>query len=1154
MNDIQVRPPYPNELYHHGIKGQKWGVRRYQKPDGKLTEAGNFNVAAIALVNGVGLVNNSLMPFDESKDYKELYEVLNYGNSQYEMDSSILFPIFDFSSTDTNFDTYISQLKEIVMNNGGAYVGTQAPGFSCSSLNSDNKVIVRVDDSCTLNAGHAMQIIGWNDNYEYSYCKDTTNNKHESATGCSSANLVTGRGAWILRNSWGESEEYAPYLYLAYDTESSTISAITTLSSMENRNWDNNYSGNFNPVSASYDTTYTEQFTKKIDTPEKVQKVKFFTFSQNGSYYVSITSNNETYNNVKQITVDYPGYATIDLSDLNIIITDSKFNVNIRSTNGGNIFYKSISAFTKNQSSSALIKSNIDNLQLDALTTDYSFRLYSNTKNINSNQTINYNLYNKNNVDVSNYLTITKNTVAKNDVNANIKISRNIPQGLYTLVLSKSSASENIPIQIGEIEDEVITYYSNDGLNNKYTQAVSHGENATLLNNTFTYKGYTFKNWNTRSDGNGTTYTNNQVIQNVTENIDLYAQWTPNTYKVVFNSNSGTGSMDDETFIYDESRALYDNLFTKTGYNFSSWNTMADGSGTQSYSNKQIVKNLTFINNATVNLYAQWTPIKYNIAFNSNGGTGTMSNQEHTYDSEKALSSNTFTKTGYVFVSWNTLENGTGTPYTNEQVIRNITSTSNDTITLYAQWRPINYSIIFNSNGGTGSMNSQEFTYDVEQALSSNMFVNEGNSFIGWNTKRDGTGTSYTNGKQVKNLVSTNNGEITIYAQWTPIKYDVVYNSNTGTGTMTNQQFTYGVEKELSANAFTKTGYYFSSWNTKQDGSGTPYTDKQKVSNLSSTNNDQLTLYAQWSPIKYSIKFNSNTGTGTMDNQEFTYNVEKALSENTFTKVGYTFVSWNTTKNGTGTPYTNKQLIKNLSTTNNAQINIFAQWSPIKYNVVFNANGGTGEMNNQEFTYDVEKELSQNLFTKENHKFVSWNTKQDGSGNSYTNKQTVKNLSNERNGQVTLYAQWIEKEEEIEISHYEVDYENKYIDSIEINTTEETMSTNMNLGEEYRVEIDVNASGKVYTGGKTKIYKNDVLFDTFTNIIRGETNGDGIINYLDFVNVYNHIQKTKYPESNKTLLKNEYLLAGDISKDSIINYLDYVGIYNKIKELKGGTN
>lgn len=40
MNNIQVRPPYPNELYHHGVKGQKWGVRKYQNPDGSLTPEG----------------------------------------------------------------------------------------------------------------------------------------------------------------------------------------------------------------------------------------------------------------------------------------------------------------------------------------------------------------------------------------------------------------------------------------------------------------------------------------------------------------------------------------------------------------------------------------------------------------------------------------------------------------------------------------------------------------------------------------------------------------------------------------------------------------------------------------------------------------------------------------------------------------------------------------------------------------------------------------------------------------------------------------------------------------------------------------------------------------------------------------------------------
>lgn len=72
--------------------------------------------------------------------------------------------------------------------------------------------------------------------------------------------------------------------------------------------------------------------------------------------------------------------------------------------------------------------------------------------------------------------------------------------------------------------------------------------------------------------------------------------------------------------------------------------------------------------------------------------------------------------------------------------------------------------------------------------------------------------------------------------------------------------------------------------------------------------------------------------------------------------------------------------------------------------------------------------------------------------------------------------------------------------------------------------------------------------------ILGEVTGDGKINYLDYVNVYNHIYKSKHPESNKKLLSGASLISADMSDDGKINYLDYVKIYNKIKELKGGSN
>ena len=74
MNNIQVRPPYPNELYHHGIKGQKWGVRRYQKPDGKLTEAGQKRYHKRLVEKAVIIGGQADLANARAKNAKKKYE------------------------------------------------------------------------------------------------------------------------------------------------------------------------------------------------------------------------------------------------------------------------------------------------------------------------------------------------------------------------------------------------------------------------------------------------------------------------------------------------------------------------------------------------------------------------------------------------------------------------------------------------------------------------------------------------------------------------------------------------------------------------------------------------------------------------------------------------------------------------------------------------------------------------------------------------------------------------------------------------------------------------------------------------------------------------------------------------------------------------
>ena len=111
--------------------------------------------------------------------------------------------------------------------------------------------------------------------------------------------------------------------------------------------------------------------------------------------------------------------------------------------------------------------------------------------------------------------------------------------------------------------------------------------------------------------------------------------------------------MTSQTKISGVDLTLSPNTFTKSGFSFTGWNTLANGTGTA------YADGATYTANAAVTLYAQWTSaITYTVSFNANTGTGTMAAQTKTHDVNLTLSPNTFTKTGNSFAGWNTLANG----------------------------------------------------------------------------------------------------------------------------------------------------------------------------------------------------------------------------------------------------------------------------------------------------------------------------------------------------------------------------------------------------------------------------------------------------------------------------------------------------------------
>ena len=378
-----------------------------------------------------------------------------------------------------------------------------------------------------------------------------------------------------------------------------------------------------------------------------------------------------------------------------------------------------------------------------------------------------------------------------------------------------------------------------------------------------------------------------------------------------------------------------------------------------------------------------------------------MSNESFTYDSTKALSANTFTRTGYSFAGWATSANGAKI-YDNGQPVSNLTATANGTVNLYAKWTANTYSVKFNANTGSGSMSNESFTYGTAKSLTANAFTRTGYTFSGWATSA--TGAKVYNDKQsVSNLTETAGATVNLYAKWTANTYAVKFNANGGSGTMLNESFAYGTAKALTANAFTRTGYTHSGWATSANGAKV-YDNGQPVSNLTATANGTVNLYAKWTANTYSVKFNANTGSGSMSNESFTYGTAKSLTANAFTRTGYTFSGWATSASG-AKAYDNGQSVSNLTATAGATVNLYAKWTANTYSVKFNANGGNGSMSNQSFTYDAAKALTANAFMRTGYTFGGWASSASGA-KVYDNGQSVSNLTATANGTANLYAAW----------------------------------------------------------------------------------------------------------------------------------------------------
>ena len=504
------------------------------------------------------------------------------------------------------------------------------------------------------------------------------------------------------------------------------------------------------------------------------------------------------------------------------------------------------------------------------------------------------------------------------------------------------------------------------------------------------YEGFTFDTSKT-DDSKGTIPGEGTLV------LKLY--YSRNSYAVTF--ESGTGDTVETQNIAYEGKVTKPSELTKAGYQFTGWYLTGDPSRLWNFDNDVVT--------GTTELRAGWSALTYNVTLDGQDGAGGYENVQATYDSGMP----TITlpaRAGYQFAGYYDQTEG-GTQYYNADGSSAKTWDKTEDSTLYAHWTANSYQVVFNANGGEGSMNAEDFTYGEAKALTQNNFTKTGYNFAGWATTANAGEAEHEDGKNVSNLTTEQNGTVNLYAVWKPVVYMVIFNGNGADGgNMENQTFTYDTAASLRGNGYTRTGYHFLGW-AKTASAQVTYTDGASVNNLTATADDRITLYAVWEANTYTVRFNANGGTGDqMASQSFTYDeAVKALSKNTYTRDNYTFLGWARTTKATTPEYTDQQKVNNLVTTQGEKLILYAVWRPDSFQVTLNPNGGELNGADQSVTATLrygETCATLQTPTKYGYDFVGWNSKEDGTGSSvYTNT-----LADKVDTYGTLYAQWRAKQ------------------------------------------------------------------------------------------------------------------------------------------------
>lgn len=578
---------------------------------------------------------------------------------------------------------------------------------------------------------------------------------------------------------------------------------------------------------------------------------------------------------------------------------------------------------------------------------------------------------------------------------------------------------------------------------------------------------YTFEGWYEEASASNTDKFTFPLT--LTDNDTAYAHWKyegADQITITFNDQSATTPVSPTSLVIGKGDAIGDAMPTapkKDGNSFGGW--YKDAACTDA---NTVDGTTVFTDNTT--LYAKWVE---DVTFTYVNNDGTETTTSVTAPAGDVYKDPTApTRENYDFAGWNTASNGSGDTITADSTTTNAQVAAKTTDNkLYAQWTATGkdqVTLTFDANlvgvtpdPSTVTVNKNDKVYEANIPVVSK----DDYTFDGWYASPSITDTD----KIDFSAGYTVDESKTVYAHWTYTGTDAV------TVTFMNDSDTYATvtvapNTQLGTMMPTepaKTGFAFKEWNTSSDGTGTKF---DKDTNVTAT----ITVYAQWTE-DITVNYDANGGT------DAPASVKKPAADKyadpdvtSMTNDSYTFVGWNTEKNGSGTYVKADDTLTYADVadffivdggTAPTTVTLYAQWAyvpedkaddvidddpvdpkenGVKVTFDSNAAGATTTVTDANPMYKypklgdtIGKDNMPNNPTRDKYTFKGWNTKQDGTGTSFTGETTVdsdtlgdalKEITDASSKYaVTVYAQWEVSEDVTESEKVTVTF-NKNLD------------------------------------------------------------------------------------------------------------------------------